>query len=126
MDLLWNRNDKIKPLGELAFWFFKKCQQRNYIVIFSNEIEKELLGYVPEKRIKEMTDCFSKIIVKVDSTGKQRGEAHCFWNNTSKRFPFIDILHAIIARDNKAVVVSRDKHFEDIKITECVFPEEAD
>ena len=32
-----------------------------------------------------------------------------------RKLPFADVLHAIIARDNGAVMVTRDVHFEDFE-----------
>lgn len=32
-----------------------------------------------------------------------------------RKLPFADLVHAIIARDNGAIMVTRDAHFEDLK-----------
>ena len=32
-----------------------------------------------------------------------------------RKLPFADLLHAIIARDNSAIMVTRDIHFEDFE-----------
>ena len=39
--------------------------------------------------------------------------------------PFGDVMHAILARNNNAILISRDKHFQLLKdICEVVKPEE--
>jgi len=39
--------------------------------------------------------------------------------------PFFDALHAVLARDNKAIMVTRDKHFDELlDITKYKKPEE--
>ena len=53
------------------------------------------------------------------------GEARLFWLQSGKKFPLSDIIHSLAAKENNAVLVSRDRHFLEIGIVECVLPEEA-
>ena len=38
--------------------------------------------------------------------------------------PFGDALHAIVAKDNDAILITRDKHFLEIDFIECYKPED--
>ena len=45
--------------------------------------------------------------------------------NRERNIPFKDALHAILARDNCAILVTRDHHFEELQdIAVCKKPEE--
>ena len=60
---------------------------------------------------------------RVDVSDEQRDEAKKIAEK--RRLPKGDVIHAILARDNKAVLVSRDKHFQLLKdICEVVKPED--
>ncbi len=67
---------------------------------------------------------FNEIITRVNHTEKQAEEARIFCRIHNYIFPFADVLHSIIARDEKSTVVTRDKHFEGIEIAEAHAPEE--
>ena len=124
-DFLEDRSDGLKPLGEFAFQFLKKCLKEKAQVVFSGIVLKELLPVFSEAEIAKRLFEFKEIIVDIDCSSAQKREAVNFWLKTGKRFPYSDVLHAIIARDNNAVLVSRDRHFWEIGIVECVLPEEA-
>ena len=123
-DYFEDRRDSINPLGEFASQFLKKCEKNRYSVIVSSAVKKELLDYYSQERVNQVFSSFKDIIAEVDYSKKQAEEAFNFWLSAKKKFPFYDILHSIIARDNKAVLVTRDRHFEEIGIVECVLPEE--
>lgn len=125
-DYFEDRKDGIRPLGEFAFQLLKKCHQRKWIVLVSPEVEKELLAYYPRERVEQVFSSFKDIIVKVSYSKEQVSEALTFWVKTRKEFPFSDILHSVIARDNCATLVCRDRHFFEIKLADCVLPEEVD
>lgn len=125
-DYFEDRKDNLRPLGEFAFQLLKKCQQRKWVVIVSPEVEKELLAYYSEEQVGLTFSSFKDIILKVSYSKQQVSEALFFWAKTGKEFPFSDVLHSVIARDNHAVLVCRDKHFWEIKLVDCVLPEEVD
>ena len=125
-DYYEDRRDRIRPLGEFAFQFLKKCQERKAAIMVSSEVEKELLKYYSKERVLQVFSSFKDIIVKIDISKEQTQEALSFWVKTGKQFPFSDVLHSILARDNYAVLVCRDKHFWQIEIAECMMPEEID
>lgn len=67
---------------------------------------------------------FRSIILEVGYSKKQANEAFNLWVNDNKKFPYSDVLHSIIARDDKAVLITRDRHFKEIGIAMCCLPEE--
>lgn len=123
-DYFEDRKDNVRPLGEFAFQFLKNCQETKWVVLVSMEVERELLVYYTRARVTEVFSSFQDIIQIVDHSKQQVSEALFFHAKTNRQFPFPDILHSIIARDNNAVLVSRDRHFSEIGLVECVLPEE--
>lgn len=124
LDFFEDRSDSLKPLGEFAFMFLKKCLNEKNPVIVSDIVTKELQLFLPDAHIQERMDVFSEIIVKVEHSKSQAEEAKALWKKLDAKFPFFDILHAIIARDANAILVSRDRHFEKLGIAEFNAPEE--
>lgn len=123
-DFLEDRKNHIRLLGELAFQFLRKCRKDNSEIIVSDIVLKELHKYVPKEKIQELLLNFTDLIVKVKHSREQFDEANAFWENNKKVFPAFDVLHSIIARDEKAILVRRDKHFSEIGIVESFTPEE--
>ncbi|MBU2477368.1 type II toxin-antitoxin system VapC family toxin [Candidatus Micrarchaeota archaeon] len=124
IDYLEDRKNGIKPLGELAFQFLRKCRKEKSTIIVSDVMRKELYKHIAKEEIEKRLLDFSDLIIEVKHSQEQFDEAHLFWVKTKKEFPQADILHAIISRDQKAVLISRDKHFAEIDIVEFHFPEE--
>ena len=125
-DYFGNRSDGIRPLGEFAFQFLRRCQKNKWAVLVSPEVEKELLAYYPKEQVDLVFSTFRDIIVKVSYSKEQISEAFSFWAGTRKEFPFSDILHSVIARDSHATLVCRDRHFFEMCLVDCVLPEEVD
>ncbi len=112
-DYFENRSDRFRPLGDWALDLIKKIIHDEDIILYSDLIETELQGTYSEKEIKSLFYIVPKeILVKVNSSPKQLKEAVLY----SKKFnlPKKDALHAILASDNDAILVTRDKHFYDI------------
>ncbi len=68
MDLAFGRKDNVRPLGELAFQFFKKCVRNKWLVIYSDAVIEELEEHLARQEIEER--CFAvleekKLIQKV-------------------------------------------------------------
>jgi len=123
-DYFEDRKDNLKPLGEFAFQFLKYCENKGFFIIVSNAVKKELFDYYSEERLNQVFSSFKNLIIEISFSENQAKESFDFWENTDKKFPFFDILHSVIARDNKAILITRDRHFKEIKITECSLPEE--
>ncbi len=126
LDFALNRSDGIHPLGEFAFQFFRKCIRNKWAILYSDAILEELGKKLTPSQIEKQ--CFKIILTenlleKVCFSAKQVATAERIAK--SKRLPFVDTLYAVIAKDNNAVVISRDFHFERLCDTVRIFlPEE--
>lgn len=121
-DYFEDRKDNIRPLGEFAFSFIKYCKEKKHAILYSEITLIELKDF--QQELNEFFDSFECIVLKVSYSKEQAIEA----NNIEKQknIPYNDALHAIIARDNNAVLITRDKHFEELQdIVEVMAPEEA-
>ncbi len=123
-DFFEDRQNHIRPLGELVFQFLKKCRKEKHKIIVSDIVLKELHKYISQEKTNVFLSSFSDLIITEKHSQKQLEEAETYWKKTKKKFPLFDILHSIIARDSKAILVSRDKHFYEISIVKMFFPEE--
>ncbi len=112
-----------EPLGDYAWRLLALIKSKRYKLIITDLLMKELeLNYSPEE-IKGMMKLFEDIIEKIISTEDQRDEAKKI---AEKRdVPSGDALHAILARDNKLILISRDNHFRKLlDISKYYKPEE--
>ncbi|MFH1586244.1 MAG: PIN domain-containing protein [Candidatus Diapherotrites archaeon] len=125
-DYFEDRKDGIRPLGEFAFQFLRECKRRGIEILVSDVVVIELETRLSKEQIKEIFSQFKNIVQKVDANGEQVFEARKEWRKRNRALPFKDVLHAIIARDNNAVLVTRDNHFFDLlaSIVEVMRPEE--
>ena len=126
LDFALDRSDGVRPLGELAFQFFKKCMRNGWKIVYSDAVIEELEKHLTMEEIRER--CFAileekKLIQKIVFNKKEVEEAEEI--SKRERVSFTDALHAVIARNNNATVVSRDRHFGQLsKVVKCFFPEE--
>jgi len=128
LDYWEDRKDKLKPLGEFAFSLMEESIKRRFFVLISEMIIKELSNVLAIKR-KEV---FAKILSSLIESGKlifvgvsieQMNESEKIAKQ--KNIPKADALHTVLARDNHAVLVSRDNHHSGVKdIVEVMKPEE--
>ena len=98
-----------EPLSSYAFRLLSVISLKGYKVIITDLLIEELRGQYSEEQVNSLFSFFSQNIQKIEPTKEQRIEA----SNVSKErsVPFGDTLHAIIARDNKLIMVARDNHF---------------
>lgn len=124
IDYLENRYDKFKPLGDWALELINKIIRDNSSFIFSDHVIKELENKYSKNELKKFLEFIPKqLIINTKTTKNQAKEAY----NLKIKFniPFGDALHTILARDNQAKLVTRDKHFIELKnIVEIKKPEE--
>lgn len=123
-DYFEDRKDNIRPLGEFAFQFLRKCLKEKAVVVVSDKVIEELEIDFSKEQLKQMFSGFEEIIVEVMHAKEQVEEALTLLKKFKRAFPFADILHSIIARDEDAILITRDKHFEKIGIVEARFPED--
>ena len=100
-------------LGDYAFKLFAMIKARGDKIIITDLTIRELeMNYsIPE--IRGMMKPFENIIEKIVSTKKQRDEAKKV--SQERNVPKGDALHAVLARDNKLILITRDKHFNQLK-----------
>lgn len=89
--------------------FFFKAIDNEDLIVASNLVFKEFVKYLPYSSI-------TSLIAILDSKQLIQFKDYCFAQKEEASsicgdLPLADALHAIIARDNDAVLVTRDKHF---------------
>ena len=96
--------------------------KQDKIAITDLTIRELEMNYSMEE-INGMMKPFEDILEKLVASKKQRDEAKLLAKE--RNVPKGDALHAILARDNKFILVSRDKHFRELtNISEHHKPEE--
>ncbi len=120
-DYFEDRKDGVRPLGEFAFRFLKNCEKHKCTIVIAEPVLFELKDFGREIAVKTLSN-FSITLEEAEVSGKQFAEAKRI--STERKLPFNDALHAIIARDNEAIMVTRDMHFEELTdIANCGAPE---
>jgi predicted nucleic acid-binding protein len=108
IDFLENRVDKFRPLGEWAFMLVRKIIDEEGVILLSRLLRHEISLRASEEKIREIVP--EDILAYAEENDSQVCEASAL--SSKLRVPRGDALHAIIARDNSAVIVTRDRHFE--------------
>ena len=114
LDFIEYRDEPNLPKGKWAHELINKIIKMDAKLLYSdhNLIELEVAGYSSY----EIDNIFSKIksiLVFVESTEKQFGKAKDL--SLKRNIPKGDALHSLIARDNKAILVTLDKHFRKLE-----------
>jgi predicted nucleic acid-binding protein len=112
-DYFENRSDNFRPLGEWAFKLIKQIINKNDFILYSELIEEELLETYSEEDIKKILSIVPlNNMINVEISSKQTKESI----KISKKLniPRKDVLHSILARDNGAILITRDKHFYEL------------
>ncbi len=125
LDYFENRHDNIRPLGEWALKLINIIIENKEFILYSNLIVKELEIKYSKEEINKIFEIIYKrnLLLKVAISSSQVKEAAI--SCKKRKVAFGDALHAILARDNKAVMVTRDKHFfEFVDIAEIKKPED--
>ena len=123
-DYFEDRGNGIRPLGEFAFQFLKNCDKKGCKVLYSGVVVHELKRDYSDERIKQVFSSFERFLEIVPISNDQYLEAKKLSRIKTESHES-DILHVILARDNKAVLVTRDFHFDTLRdIVEIRAPEE--
>ncbi|MFH1182512.1 MAG: PIN domain-containing protein [Candidatus Woesearchaeota archaeon] len=124
VDLYENRKGFCsEPLGDYAFKLLSIITARGDSVIITDLLIRELEKNYSIPEIKGMFKLFEDITIKIMATQEERKEAENV--AVQRSVPLGDALHAIIARDNNLILVTRDNHFRHLKdISEHYKPEE--
>jgi len=124
-DYYENRSDKFKPLGEWALMLIHKIIKEKSYILYSDFILKELSIKYSQEEIKNIFDIVNKkqLLLRVKILKIQVKQAATI--SKKRKVPFGDVLHTILASNNNAIMVTRDKHFlELIDLTNIKKPEE--
>lgn len=123
-DYFEDRKDGIRPLGEFAFRFLKDCEKKGCIVLYSETVVHELKRDYSDERIQQVFSPFRHFLEVVPISKEQYLESKKLAKLKNESHES-DILHSILARDNNAVLITRDFHFETLRdIVEIKVPEE--
>jgi len=114
-DYCENREDRFRPLGEWALRLINKTIENKDIIIYSDFVIEELKIKYSEEEIKKIFEVIDKrnLLLKVDISESQAKEAAILCKK--RKVAFGDALHSILARDNNAIMITRDRHFEELQ-----------
>lgn len=123
-DYFEDREDNLRPLGEFAFRFLKECGKKDCAVLYSDLVVAELESHYSKESVAEVFSSFKHFIVKVPISSAQIAEARKIVSSTVGTH-LKDATHAILARDNGATIIARDRHFDALTdIVEVAKPED--
>lgn len=112
IDYFANRTDGLRPLGDWAHMLITRiCITGNNLLI-SNFLLEELENFATKDKIINLLHPFKESLVPVEYNENQMREAILIARK--RNLPKGDALHAILARDNGAILVTRDRHFEEL------------
>jgi len=97
-----------EPLGDYAWKLFSLIKAKNDIIVVSDFLIRELEMNYSLEEINGMIKPFENILEKVLNK-EQKDEAKKIAEE--RNIPPGDVIHAIIARDNDFILITRDKHF---------------
>lgn len=102
-----------EPLGDYAFKLLVKIKAQEKVIVLTDFLIKELETLYSVAEINGIFNPFNKIIKKVIATRKQREEAKKIAKE--RCVPAGDALHAIVARNNNSIIITRDRHFRKLE-----------
>jgi|SRR3989338_7047094 len=113
LDFFENRDEPNMPKGKWAHELINKIVRDNGRVIYSdsNIFELNVLGY-SSYEIDDMFKPLKPILVFAEANEKQIGKAKDI--SLKRNIPKRDALHALIARENSASLVTLDRHFQNL------------
>ena len=111
LDFFEDRNEPNLPKGEWAHVLLTKIIENNDKVIYSDIVLVELgvAGYTSHE-IERLFQKIKPVLIFIESTEKQVRKSKDL--SLKREIPKGDALHALIARDNKATLVTLDRHFK--------------
>lgn len=109
-----DRNEPNLPKGDYAEAFIERVIAKDETLIYSNAVKVELedQGYAWWE-INRFFEPLAKVLEYVEYSGKQFTKAKDL--AAKRNLPLMDALHAILARDCKAMLISRDRDFGKLK-----------
>ena len=124
-DYFENRSNGLRPLGDWAFELIKMIIRNKDIFLYSDVVIQELRKKYSDEDINKIFAVAraDNLLERTEATEIQVKEARAL--SKQRKVPFHDALHAVLTRDNNAVLIARDKHFLELDdIVMCKKPEE--
>ncbi len=124
-DFYESRKDRFRPLGEWAFEMFRKIIREKGEILYTKLVIVELGEQFNADEINKILQIAkdSGALRYVETSCEEAKEALML--SKKLKIPKGDCLHAVVARDNCAVMVARDRHFDELRhIVEVKKPEE--
>ncbi len=89
-----------------------KIIKEDNLILYSDLVVQELMTKYSKEEISNILSIIYNLnlLVKISISKEQAKEAADLCRK--RNVPFADVLHAILARDNRAVMVTRDRHFQ--------------
>jgi predicted nucleic acid-binding protein len=109
-DYFEKRKDSKKELGEIAGRFLEKLIKESVVIVFSDIVKRELLHTYAHQELDALFLPFQQNIVEVEACTDDFFEAHAL--SMEHDVPFGDALHAVLARNHRAHMITRDKDFK--------------
>jgi len=128
LDYYLDRRDGMLPLGEFAFQFIKRALECEFFLIVCRECVEEVsfsLGVneedVYKKVLKELIEKHKLEVI--DPSPKIKETA--LIASRKRNIPYNDALFAFVSKEIGVAVITRDKHFFELKdIATAIKPEE--
>jgi predicted nucleic acid-binding protein len=112
-----------EPLGEYAMRLLVALHAAEKEIIISDHLLGELAAHYTPAQVKGLFLPFVRLLRRIDATPRQREEAKNI--AVERSIPAGDALHAILARDHRCMLITRDRHFRLLEdITKPHKPEE--
>ena len=124
MDIYEDRKGfRDEPLGDFALRLISVILTRKDTLVLSDLLIKELEMNYSIDEINGMVKPFESIVEKIVTSKKQHDESLKI--SLAENVPRGDALHAVLARDNGLILVTRDNHFKKLRrISNHYKPEE--
>jgi len=113
LDFFESRDEPHIPKGTWAKELIKKIIRDKSKILFSDNNMLELIniGYL-KSEIKELLQPLGSRVIFIESTEKEISKAKDLAQK--RNVPKRDALHALIARDNNAMLITLDNHFKEL------------
>lgn len=111
LDFFEKRDEPNLKKGEFAKALIEQAIAHEVELVYSDAVIREMRGQgYAQDELDVLLLPFRKLLRFVEANNKQVGKAR---DLTAKRkVPFMDALHALLARDSQATLITRDAHFK--------------
>ena len=114
LDFFENRNELHLPKGDWAHRLMDKIINSDDRILYSDMvlIELRVLGY-QQHELEMLFQALKPVLIFVQATDKQLKRAKDL--SLKRNVPKGDAVHALIARDQQAIFVTLDRHFDTLR-----------